>query len=306
MNILITGSRGQLGTELVKCFERGTTEIGVPEILKEENNVTAVDVDELNITDIKAVRAYFEGKDFEAVINCAAYTNVDGCESRRDDTFKVNAIGPRNLAIVCGKSGAKLIHISTDYVFAGDRNTPYTECDFPSPKNVYGSTKLLGEQYVREFCNKYFIVRSAWLYGYVGKNFVKTMMVAGRKRSELIVVDDQRGNPTNAADLAHHIIKLLNTEEYGIYHATGAGECSWYDFAAKIIELAGINAAVSPCTSEEYAVTHPEAADRPKYSALDNTMLRVTVGDEFRPWQEALECFMKKIREAEEFGSLRK
>ena len=150
---------------------------------------------------------------------------------------------------------------------------------------------------MREFCTKYFIVRTAWLYGYYGKNFVKTIMNAARKFGKLTVVNDQRGNPTNAADLAHHLIKLLDTEEYGIYHGTGTGECSWYDFAAEIVKTAGIDAEVAPCTSEEYAAAHPEAADRPKYSALDNGMFRVTVGDEFRPWQDALKCFMDNYKE---------
>ena len=297
MKILITGGRGQLGTELFKCFERGYTELGTPHILKQENAVRSVDVDELDITDMKAVRAFFEKEKFDAVINCAAYTNVDGCETNRDDAFRVNAIGPRNLAGACEDMGAKLIHISTDYVFPGNGTMPCTECDIPSPKSAYGSTKYLGEQYVREFCRRYFIVRTAWLYGYYGKNFVKTIMNAARKFGKLTVVDDQRGNPTNAADLAYHIIKLLDTEEYGIYHGTGEGECSWYEFAAEIVRAAGIEAEVAPCTSEEYAASHPQAADRPKYSALDNGMLRVTVGDEFRPWQDALKCFMDNYRE---------
>lgn len=306
MNILITGGKGQLGTELVKCFERGFTELGTPDILKSENNVRAIDVDELDITDINAVRDFFRMNAFDCVINCAAFTNVDGCEVSFDAAFKVNAIGARNLAMACRDCGAKLIHVSTDYVFAGDGSTPRSECYLPAPKSAYGSTKYLGEQYVRGFCPRYFIVRTAWLYGYYGKNFVKTMINAGRKFGKLTVVNDQRGNPTNAADLAHHLIKLVDSEEYGVYHATGAGECSWYDFAAEIIRLAGVNAEVSPCTSAEYSAAHPEAADRPSYSALDNAMLRVTVGDEFRPWQEALVCFMNNFRETEEFGNLGK
>lgn len=293
MKILITGGKGQLGTELVKCFERGYTELGTPSILNNTNEVCAVDMDELDISDIEAVNAFMYNKGFEAVINCAAYTNVDGCETNRDDAFKANALGPRNLAIACERNNAKLIHISTDYVFAGNGTSPYTECDLPSPKSAYGRTKCLGEQYVREFCSRYFIIRTAWLYGYYGKNFVKTIMNAAKKFGKLTVVNDQRGNPTNAADLAHHIIKLLDTEEYGIYHGTGTGECSWYDFADAIVKKAGIDAEVQPCTSEEYAAAHPAAASRPEYSSLDNGMFRVTVGDEFRPWEEALDCFMK-------------
>lgn len=297
MKILVTGGKGQLGTEICKCFERGHTELGTPSVLTKDNTVRPIDVDELDITDLNAVRSLMEAERYDAVINCAAYTNVDGCEAHRDDAFKVNAIGPRNLAMACKSTGAKLVHVSTDYVFPGNGCTPCTECDIPAPKSAYGSTKYMGEQYVMSFCDRYFIVRTAWLYGYYGKNFVKTIMNAARKFGKLTVVNDQRGNPTNAADLAHHIIKLLDTEEYGIYHATGSGECSWYDFAAQIVKAAGIEAEVSPCTSEEYAAAHPEAASRPSYSALDNGMLRVTVGDEFRPWQEALSCFMKNYKE---------
>lgn len=297
MNILITGGKGQLGSELARCFERGYTELGAPDVLKKENKVVCIDVDELDITDLGAVDSFIGEGRFDAVINCAAYTNVDGCESHKDDAFRVNAIGPRNLAIVCEKHGSKLLHVSTDYVFSGNGTVPQTECDIPSPKSAYGSTKYMGEQYVREFCSRYFIVRTAWLYGYTGKNFVKTIMNAARKYGKLTVVDDQRGNPTNAADLAHHIIKLIDTEEYGVYHGTGNGECSWYDFAAEIVKKAGIDATVAPCTSAQYAADHPDAADRPAYSSLDNMMFRSTVGDEFRQWQDALDCFMKNYKE---------
>lgn len=297
MNILVTGAKGQLGTELCKCFEKGVTEIGVPKVLTQVNNVVPVDIDELDITDLKAVKTFFKEKNFDAVINCAAYTNVDGCETNYDDAFKVNVIGPRNLAIACEEIGAKLIHVSTDYVFPGNGSVPKSECDIPAPISAYGSTKYMGEQYVRDFCSKYFIVRTAWLYGYYGKNFVKTIMNAARKFGKLTVVNDQRGNPTNAADLAHHLIKLLDTEEYGVYHGTGAGECSWYDFAAEIVKSAGISAEVAPCTSTEYKAAHPNSADRPSYSALDNGMFRATVGDEFRPWQDALKCFMNNYKE---------
>lgn len=297
MKILITGCKGQLGSEITKCLKRGYTEIGTPSILQKECEVTGIDIDELDITKLNDVLAFFEKGQFDAVINCAAFTNVDGCEVKRDDAFKVNAIGPRNLAIASERYGAKLIHISTDYVFPGNGTKPCMETDIPHPESAYGYTKLMGEQYVREFCPHYFIVRTAWLYGYDGKNFVKTIMNAARKYGHLTVVNDQIGNPTNAADLAHHLLKLADTEEYGVYHATGSGECSWYDFAVAIVKEAGIDATVEPCTSEEYAAAHPDAADRPKYSALDNQMLRVTVGDEFRPWQDALACFMKNYSE---------
>jgi dTDP-4-dehydrorhamnose reductase len=156
---------------------------------------------------------------------------------------------------------------------------------------VYGNTKYLGEEYVKQFCSRYFIVRTAWLYGYYGKNFVKTIIKAAKENGKLDVVNDQRGNPTNAEDLAYHLLKLALTEEYGIYHCTGNGECSWYDFACRIVEYSNINCSVNPITSEKIN----RAAKRPSYSSLDNMMLRCTVGDEMRHWEEALKMFIKNI-----------
>lgn len=287
MKILITGARGQLGSELCRCFERGFTELGTPEILKNDNEITAVDMDELDISDKNAVEELFSDKRFDAVINCAAYTNVNGCETEPDTAFRANSIGPLNLAMSAEKIGAELVHISTDYVFSGDGNTPYREWDNVCPQSVYGKSKLLGEQYVREHCRRYYIVRTAWLYGYTGNNFVKTMIRINRERGGCRVVNDQFGSPTNAADLAHHLLKLLGSERYGVYHGTGNGVCSWFDFACKIVELAGITSDVQPCTTEEY----PTPARRPAYSALENMMFKNTVGDEFRDWQTALKCF---------------
>ena len=160
-----------------------------------------------------------------------------------------------------------------------------------APYSVYGKTKLKGEEYVREFSSKYYIVRTAWLYGYVGKNFVYTMMRLGDEKEELTVVNDQKGNPTHANDLAHHILKLIDTEEYGVYHCTGKGECTWYDFASLIMELSGRNCKVTPVTSDQYKTP----AKRPEYSSLDNMMLRCTVGDEMRDWKEALKSFMSNV-----------
>ena len=294
MNILITGGKGQLASEIRTIVETGSAEIGPIEL----NDVKAefIDVDELDITNLDAVRRYI--KDFKAdvVINCAAYTNVDGCETNLDAAFKVNAIGPRNLAIACEEVGAKLLHVSTDYVFSGeDAEAPRKEFDETRPVSAYGTTKLLGEQYVRDFCSKYYIVRTAWLYGYNGHNFVYTMMKLAQSNDAISVVNDQRGNPTNANDLAYHILKLIKTDEYGIYHCTGEGECSWYDFASKIISLSGEQCTVNPCTSQEYKAKYPNSADRPAYSSLDNMMLRATVGNEMRDWEEAIETFMSKV-----------
>ena len=291
MKILITGAKGQLGREIAACFERGYTELGCPEVLKNKNELRLIDIDEIDISKADEVNALFDSERFDAVINCAAFTNVNLCETERELAFRANAIGPRNLAIAAERVGAKIIHVSTDYVFAGDGTSPYVEWDICAPKSVYGSTKYLGEEYIKQFSTKYFIVRTAWLYGYYGNNFVKTMMKIAREKGACRVVCDQRGNPTNAADLAHHILKLLTTEEYGVYHGTGEGECSWYEFTKEIVSLAGIDATVTPCTTEEY----PTPAKRPAYSSLDNMMFRATVGNEFRPWQEALAAFIKEL-----------
>lgn len=291
MKILITGSKGQLGNELQRIIKNGYSEIGkVSENIK-NSEVFLLDIDELDITKLEDVKRVLNEIKPDVAINCAAATNVDGCESNQDLAFKINAIGPRNLALVCEEIGAKLVQVSTDYVFSGKGSTPLTEYDIPAPYSVYGKTKLKGEEYVREFSSKYFIVRTAWLYGYVGKNFVYTMMRLGEEKEELTVVNDQKGNPTHANDLAHHILKLIETEEYGVYHCTGKGECTWYDFASLIMELSGRKCRVIPVTSEQYKTP----AKRPEYSSLDNMMLRCTIGDEMREWKEALASFLKKM-----------
>lgn len=295
MKIILTGCKGQLGTEIMKQLREGKSELGpIPEKLLHAT-VIAVDLPELDISSYKAVDEFVRRQRPDIIINCAAYTNVDGCETNHDLAFKVNALGPRNLAQAANKTGARLVHVSTDYVFSGRENggIPQDEATLPDPISAYGSTKLMGEKYVEQFCHRHFIVRTAWLYSYYGKNFVKTMVNAGRKVGALEVVDDQRGNPTNAADLAHELLQLCVTHEYGLYHCTGEGICSWYEFTKEIIRLAGIDATVAPCTSAEYKAKHPQSADRPKWSALDNRMLRCTVGNQMRPWQEALACFFQ-------------
>ena len=287
MKILITGSKGMLATQVITDLERGYTELGeVPAALKGAQLVLA-DVDELDITDKAATEAFIAQHSPDIVINCAAYTNVDGCESNQDTAFMVNAIGSRNLAIACENTGAKLVHVSTDYVFRGDEPTPRREYDMPWPISAYGKTKYAGEQFVRQYCKKSFIVRTAWLYGYNGKNFVKTMVWLAKEKGGAKVVNDQHGNPTNAADLSHHLLKIAVSEEYGTYHCTGGGECTWFEFAVEIARLAGYEGVMSPCTSEEF----PTPTKRPAYSSLDNMMLRVTVGDEMRHWKDALKAY---------------
>ena len=295
MKILITGSKGQLGNELQKIIETGEAEIGRVSDNIRSSEVFPLDIEELDITKLEDVRRVLNEIKPDVVINCAAATNVDGCESNKDLALKINAIGARNLAIASEKIGAKLVQVSTDYVFSGVGEIPLTEFDLTAPYSVYGKTKLKGEEYVREFSSKYYIVRTAWLYGYVGKNFVYTMMNLGAQKDFISVVNDQLGNPTNANDLAYHILKLIETDEYGVYHCTGKGECSWFDFASEIMKLSQRDCKVNPCTSEEYKKMYPNSAKRPEYSSLDNMMLRCTVGDEMRDWKDALKSFMNNI-----------
>ena len=291
MKILITGASGQLGTEIQRQLKNGGSALGpVPERLKNAT-VIATDVNELDITDRDATIAFVRRHQPDTIISCAAFTNVDGCESNPEAAFKVNAIGASNLAQAAERINARLIHVSTDYVFRGEGNKPLDESERVDPKSVYGKTKALGEEYVKNFCHRYFIVRTAWLYGYAGKNFVKTIMNAGKKFGKLEVVSDQLGNPTNAEDLAHHILQLAVSHDYGVYHCTGEGICSWYEFASEIIRLSGVDATVAPCTSAEYSAKHPAAADRPAWSALENRMLACTVGNQMRDWKVALADF---------------
>jgi dTDP-4-dehydrorhamnose reductase len=276
MKALITGANGQLG----RALER----------LAAFSEVTKTDLAELDIAGRGAAERFIRETRPEVIFNCAAMTDVDACETDRDAAFRINALGPRNLAMAADAVDAVLIHVSTDYVFPGDGDTPLCEWDTPDPKTVYGKSKLLGERYVSMFCKRHFIVRTSWLYGPDGNNFVKTILRAAREKGSLKVVDDQRGCPTYTADLARHLLKLAGTEEYGVYHCAGNGECTWYDLAKKIMGLSGIPCEVGPCTTAEY----PRPAPRPAYSVLENRMLRCTVGDDMRYWEDALADFMNK------------
>ncbi|MEA4912172.1 MAG: dTDP-4-dehydrorhamnose reductase [Oscillospiraceae bacterium] len=295
MKLLITGCRGQLGRELQKQLATGHSEIGdIPGCYKNAA-VTAVDIDSFDLSDRAAVLDFITGGGYDVVFNCAAYTNVNKCESDYETAYKANALAPKYLAEACDRTCTKLVHVSTDYVFPGDGTEPYREFDLTGPRSVYGKTKLAGEQFVRENCRRYFIVRTAWLYGYIGNNFVKTMLRITRENGAATVVSDQLGNPTSAADVAHHLLLLAATEFYGVYHCTNSGVCSWYDFTCEIVRLSGIQAQVKPCTTDEY----PTPAKRPAYSALDHMALRATVGDHMRAWQDALKEYIERLPEEE-------
>lgn len=300
MKILITGSSGQLGNELKRCLSEMEAEIGAVPFEYKNAEVDAIDADVLDITDEKAVDEWFSQRGpYDTVINCAAMTNVDGCETAEDKAMLVNGQGPANLAASCEKQGSKLVQVSTDYVFPGNAEGERVESDPVGPLSAYGRSKLEGEKQVAALCSKYFIVRTAWLYGYVGHNFVKTMLRLGKSHDQITVVNDQLGNPTSANDLAYEILKIVLTDNYGIYHCTNKGTCSWCDFATAIMQGAGLNCEVIPVTSEEYKQVNPASADRPAFSSLKNFHLEQTIGDEMRIWQDALATYLKNLPDLE-------
>ena len=296
MKILITGANGQLGTELQHVLRDMRAEIGPLPVDYRDAEVVALGSGELDITDENAVASEL-AKGYDIVINAAAYTNVDGCESNTEDADAVNHLGPAHLARACEEHGAKLVQVSTDYVFPGNEEGERVETDPVGPISAYGRTKLAGEEVVKELCSHYFIVRTAWLYGYKGKNFAKTMIRLASKFGKISVVADQFGNPTNANDLAYEILKLALTQEYGVYHCTNNGTCSWFDFACAVVDLAGIPCEKEPLTSAEYKQRFPQSADRPHFSSLKNAHIETTIGDEMRPWEEAVKTYMEKLPE---------
>lgn len=296
MKILITGANGQLGTELQHVLHDMRAEIGPLPADYRDAEVVALDSEGLDITDENAVASELS-KGYDLVINAAAYTNVDGCESNVEAADAVNHLGPAHLARACEEHGAKLVQVSTDYVFPGTEEGERVETDPVEPISAYGRTKLAGEEAVKELCSRYFIVRTAWLYGYKGKNFAKTMIRLAKKFGKISVVADQFGNPTNANDLAYEILKLALTQEYGVYHCTNNGTCSWFDFACAVVDLAGIPCEKEPLTSVEYKQRFPQSADRPHFSSLKNAHLEATIGDEMRPWKEAVKTYMERLPE---------
>ena len=279
MRVLVTGVKGQLGHDVMdELAAKGIEGIGV-------------DVEEMDITDAAACEKVITEAKPDAVIHCAAYTAVDAAEDNVELCRKVNAEGTRNIAKVCKALDIKMMYISTDYVFNGEGLRPWEPDDHREPLNVYGLTKYEGEIAVEQNLEKYFIVRIAWVFGVNGKNFIKTMLRLGQERGAVSVVNDQIGSPTYTYDLSKLLVAMIQTDKYGRYHATNEGLCSWYDFACAIMQGAGLNCKVEPVTSAEYAAANPASANRPAWSALENRMLRCTVGDEMRDWQDALKDF---------------
>ena len=279
MRIIVTGVGGQLGTDVVKELEQ------------QKHQVLGVGHKELDITDESKVKEVLDGFKPEAIIHCAAYTAVDAAEEDTETAFRVNVLGTRYLAQGCQKHNAKLIYISTDYVFSGDGDQPWEVTDSLAPCNQYGKTKMLGEKEVMGQINSYFIVRTSWVIGATGKNFVKTMLTLGRTREEISVVNDQYGSPTFTKDLARLLAQMVVTKKYGIYHACNQGCCTWYELAKKVFELTEIPIHLKAITSDDY----PMKAIRPKNSRLSLQALKDNGFQLLPNWEVSLKEYLNEI-----------
>lgn len=279
MKILVTGYNGQLGYDVVKELNSRSVEC------------RGVDREDFDITDRDETVGYICDYAPDAVIHCAAYTAVDRAEDDEENCRKVNADGTENIAVACEKLRAKMLYVSTDYVYGGDGEAPF-ETDSPTnPKNVYGITKLEGEKAVMKYIDKFFIVRTSWVFGINGSNFVKTMLRLGDEKESLNVVCDQVGSPTYTPDLARLICDLIVTEKYGIYHGTNENFCSWAEFAAEIMKLGGKKTVINPVPSSEY----PTKAERPHNSRLSKKCLDEADIKRLPTWQDALKRFLKEM-----------
>jgi len=263
----------------------------ITRLQNEKHNVIGTDIDSLDICDLKEVIRTIDDCKPDMVINCAGYTDVDKCETDIDNAYKVNSIGSKNLAITSNKHNIPLLYIGSDYIFDGEANKPYIEGDIVNPLNVYGKSKLFGEENIKNLTNKFFIIRTQWLYGKHGENFVETMLSLAKKNGVLNVVNDQFGSPTYTKDLANVICEIIKTSSYGTYHVTNSGICSWYEFAKCIMKTAKIEIEVKPCTSEEF----PRLAKRPKYSPLENLNLRLSNFKTLRHYEDALKEYLTEI-----------
>jgi dTDP-4-dehydrorhamnose reductase len=281
VKILLTGASGQLGKALMAQIGSGDLPAGTHHLLP-------VDLPEWDITNQAQVFSTVLEWQPDVVINCAGYTDVDRAEANEKEAFRVNALGARDLSAVAFRVGAKMLQISTDYVFDGKAATPRREYHPVNPVNAYGRSKAWGERLVRETNPCHFILRTAWLFG-EGQNFVRKIIALSREKEEISVVADQFGTPTSAVDLARCILRLLQTESYGTYHATNEGECSWFSFARGILALTGIECRVKPVTSRELA----RPAPRPHYTVLENYMLELSGLFRFRHWEEALAEYLQ-------------
>lgn len=279
MKVLVTGVKGQLGYDVMA------------ELAKRNIEAIGVDIDEMDITDKISVEKVIGEAAPDVVVHCAAYTAVDAAEDNEALCRRVNADGTRNIAEVCKKLDCKMVYISTDYVFDGQGTRPWEPNDERHPLNVYGQTKYEGELAVQENLSKYFIVRIAWVFGKNGKNFVKTMLKLAETHDKLTVVNDQFGSPTYTYDLARLLVDMIQTDKYGIYHATNEGICTWYEFACEIFRQAGVKIEVTPVPASEY----PTKAKRPENSRLDKSKLTENGFERLPSWQDALRRYIKEI-----------
>lgn len=277
MKILVTGANGMLGTDLCNFLE--------------DKDIIPLGHKDLDITNMDMVREKFHKYMPDMVINCAAMTNVDACETEKDLAFSLNYEGPKNLAIGCKEIDSTLIHISTDYVFKGNKHRPLLEDDELGPESVYGQSKLKGEDSIKEVLDKYFILRTAWLYGDNGPNFIKKMLELSETHDTLTVVNDQEGSPTFTKDLSYGISQLIGSDKYGIYHLTNKGSTTWYDFAKLIFDKRNIDVDVEPVTSEEFAAPAP----RPHYSVLSHKKWINNGFVELRNYKEALDDYLSLL-----------
>ncbi|MBS6373891.1 MAG: dTDP-4-dehydrorhamnose reductase [Erysipelotrichaceae bacterium] len=278
MKILVTGYRGQLGYDVVhEAKKRGIQAVGV-------------DIDEMDITNVKQVNDVIRSGNYDAVIHCAAWTAVDKAEDMIDDCHKVNVEGTQNIADVCGDLNIPIMYFSTDYVFSGQGEEPWNEYDERQPLNVYGQTKYEGELAVEKL-PKHFIIRIAWVFGLNGNNFIKTMLKLGKEHGTVKVVNDQIGSPTYTFDLAKLVVDMIQTDKYGTYHATNEGICSWYDFACEIFKQAELDVEVIPVTSDVF----PAKAKRPSNSRMNKTELDKKGFHRLPTWQDALSRYLKVI-----------
>lgn len=281
MKVLVTGVKGQLGHDVVK------------ELLFRNHLAVGVDIEEMDITDAEKVRKVISEAECDAVIHCAAYTAVDAAEDNEELCRRINAEGTKNIARVCQEQDISMMYLSTDYVFSGDGERPWKPDDAKQPLNVYGQTKYEGELAVQNYLDRYFIIRISWVFGLNGGNFIKTMLNLGKTRDVITVVNDQIGSPTYTRDLAVLMVDMIETDKYGIYHASNEGICSWYEFANEIFRQAGISVMVKPVTSDEY----PSKAKRPSNSRMDKTKL-VANGFKLLPhWQDALSRYLEELSE---------
>ena len=280
MVVLITGSSGQLGQSL-QYIAPNYSDI----------NFVFYSSSDLDISNIENCRAVFSQIKPQYCINAAAFTAVDKAENEYENAHKINAIGAKNLAIICKDNSTVLLHVSTDFVFDGKKTTPYLETDLPNPTGVYGQTKLEGEIEIQKILQRYYIIRTSWVYSQFGNNFMKTMMRLSLERDTISVVNDQIGTPTNAIDLAEALVKIIITDKsqpttnnYGIYNYSNEGQCSWFDFAKKIFEVNTIAFDLKPIPTTSF----PTPARRPKFSVLDKTKIKSTFGIEIKSWEESL------------------